>query len=215
MIARRATSRRARAAALGLVALVAACNTPSPTASPTSSPPAPPGSASDATSSTPTSASGSVEPPSDGAAAIDMSLLGLLPPDVDGHPIEPSPEAAAESAANPELAQHADSIAVGVAVDAATDSFVVASVVKLKPGVFDEEFYRDWRDSFDEGVCGQAGGVAGNAEAVIDERTVHIGTCAGGVHTFHVHLEEPDVLVSVNVVGDATLGQQLLETLPD
>lgn len=143
-----------------------------------------------------------------------MGLLGLLPAAVDGHPIEPSQDAAAESATDAALADHAQSIAVGVSVDPATDTFVVASVVKLKPGVFDDAFYRDWRDSFDEGVCGQAGGVIGNAEAEIDDRTVYIGTCAGGVHTYHVHLENPDAIVSLNVVGDATSGQELMENLP-
>ena len=144
-----------------------------------------------------------------------MGLLRLLPSDVGGHPIEESEEAALESVNDVSLWPHADAIAVGVSVDPATDTFVVASVVKLKPGVFDEGFYRDWRDSFDEGVCGQAGGVVGNAEATIDERTVFIGTCAGGVHTYHVYLEEPDAIVSLNVVGDATVGQELLENLPD
>ena len=84
----------------------------------------------------------------------------------------------------------------GLAVDQATGNLVVASVVKLKPGVFSDEFFRDWRDSFDEGVCGQAGGVTGNAQATMDGRTVYIGTCEGGVHTYHVHLEGPDVIVS-------------------
>ena len=144
-----------------------------------------------------------------------MGLLDLLPADIDGHAIEESAEAAAESATDAALAAHAESIAVGVATDPATNTFVVASVVKLKPGVFDEEFYRDWRDSFDEGVCAQAGGVVGNAEAQIDERTVYIGTCAGGVHTYHVHLDGPDVIISANSVGDGRLGEQLMDSLPD
>ena len=213
MIARTVAPRRAIAAAFGLALVVAACQPPTPpgTATPPASQP-PPASSVAAPSG---SAGSSVVPGSAGSVAIDMGLLSLLPASVDGHPIEESPEAAAESATDAALAEHAQSIAVGVSVDPATDTFVVASVVKLKPGVFDDEFYRDWRDSFDEGVCGQAGGVVGNAEAQIDGRTVYIGTCAGGVHTYHVHLEEPDAIVSLNVVGDATVGQELLENLPD
>jgi hypothetical protein len=106
-------------------------------------------------------------------------------------------------------------MAVGLVVDPATESFAVASVVKLKPGVYDDEFHRDWRDSFDEGVCAEAGGVEGNAEAQIDGETVYIGTCTGGVHTYHVYLEESDALVSVNAVGEARLGEELMETLPE
>ena len=147
--------------------------------------------------------------------AIDPSLLDLLPRSIGSIPITPSPEAAAEPAADASLAASAQSLAVGLAVDQATGNLVVASVVKLKPGVFSDEFFRDWRDSFDEGVCGQAGGVAGNAQATIDGRTVYIGTCEGGVHTYHVHLEGPDVIISLNAVGEGRMGEQLMESLPD
>jgi hypothetical protein len=87
--------------------------------------------------------------------------------------------------------------------------------VKLKPGVFSDAFIRDWRDSIDQGVCGQAGGVSGNAQATMDGRTVYIGTCEGGVHTYHVHLDGPDVIISANSVGDGRLGEQLMDSLPD
>jgi hypothetical protein len=147
--------------------------------------------------------------------AIDPSLLKLLPAQVGGIPLVGSPEAAADPASDPSLAAHAQSIAVALAVDQASGDLVVASVVKLKPGVFSDEFFRDWRDSFDEGVCGQAGGVVGNAQATIDGRTVYIGTCEGGVHTYHVHLEGPDVIISLNAVGEGRMGEQLMESLPD
>ena len=57
--------------------------------------------------------------------------------------------------------------------------------------------------------------MSGPAEAELDGRTVYIGTCAGGVHTYHVHLEDQDVLVSVNAVGESRLGEELMKTLPD
>jgi hypothetical protein len=156
--------------------------------------------------------------PSDAASplvAIDPALLDLLPATVGGNPLVASPDAATDPASDPSLAKSAQSIAVGLAVDQASGDLVVASVVKLKPGVFSDEFFRDWRDSFDQGVCGQAGGVAGNAQATMDGRTVFIGTCDGGVHTYHVHLEGPDVIVSLNSVGEGRLGEQLMESLPD
>jgi hypothetical protein len=146
---------------------------------------------------------------------IDPALLDLLPDSVGGRPLEESPETAAGSASEPALARTAEGIAVAVAVDPATDNFLVASVVELKPGIFGDEFFRDWRDSFDEAVCAQAGGVGGNAQAEIDGRTVYIGTCSGGSHTYHVHLEQRDVILSVNAVGDAKFGEQLVENLPD
>ena len=160
----------------------------------------------------PPAASATIAPST--AVTVDLSLLDLLPDEIAGHPIEASPEAAAESTGDPVLATSAEAMAVGIAADPATGSFAVASVVQLKPGVYDEEFFRDWRDSFDEGVCGQAGGVSGNAEAEIGGRTVYIGTCAGGVHTYHVYLEARDAIVSVNSVGETRLGEHLMEDLP-
>ena len=196
-------------AAAVAAALVAACG-PSPTPSPSlsASPPAP---SSIATGSPTTGL------PASSAAliAIDPSLLQLLPRDVAGHPFEASAEAAAESASDPSLAATTDAIAVAIAADPATSSFVVASVARLKPGVFDEGFFRDWRDSFDEAVCAQAGGVSGNAQAEIDGRTVYIGTCAGGSHTYHARLEGANAILSVNAIGDARLGEELMKTLPD
>ena len=67
----------------------------------------------------------------------------------------------------------------------------------LIPGVFDEPTFRSWRDTFDEGVCLQAGGVGGHAETQIAGRTVYIGTCTGGVTTYHVRLAERNAIVSI------------------
>jgi hypothetical protein len=198
------------AATLVVAVLISACGSSGPTPSTSQSLPSEPRS-----SAGPTTTSSSTPGASRGLVAIDPGLLDLLPATVSGLPLEDSPETAAASAADPALARSAESIAVGLVVDPATESFAVASVVKLRPGVFDEEFFRDWRDSFDEGVCAQAGGVEGNAEAAIDGRTVFVGTCAGGVHTYHVHLEDSDVLVSVNAVGSGRLGEELMEALPD
>ena len=193
--------------ALALLAVAACGPAPSVTVQPTPDRASPTGAA-----STPPPASTTRAPST--LVGVDPSLLDLLPDAVAGHPIEEAPEAAAESTADALLAQSAESIAVGIAADPATSSFAVASVVHLKPGVFNEEFFRDWRDSFDQGVCEQAGGVSGNAEAEIEGRTVYIGTCAGGVHTYHVYLEGRDAIVSVNSVGDARLGEELMKDLP-
>lgn len=217
MSSRPSSGRRTAAAPIvALAALVAVVAIGCDPARPTPPASAPGGAASEP----PPSAAGPSPGPSGAAApsplvAIDPSLLDLLPKSIGSIPITPSPEAAAEPAADASLAKSAQSLAVGLAVDQATGNLVVASVVRLKPGVFSDEFFRDWRDSFDEGVCGQAGGVAGNAQATVDGRTVFIGTCEGGVHTYHVHLEGPDVIVSLNAVGNGRMGEQLMDSLPD
>ena len=213
MIRRPSSRRPAAATVLAVVLAVAAigCDpaTPTPSATPT---PAPAGTSSPVSNASPGPSGAVAASP---LVAIDPALLDLLPKTIGSIPVMPSPESAAEPASDASLAASAQSLAGGLAVDQATGNLVVASVVKLKPGVFSDEFFRDWRDSFDQGVCGQAGGVTGNAQATMDGRTVYIGTCEGGVHTYHVHLEGPDVIVSLNSVGDSRLGEQLMDSLPD
>jgi hypothetical protein len=211
VIARSGAGRRAAAAWLVLAVVAGACGTTNPIPSP---PRATALAATTGPSASATTAPSSGSRPST-LVAIDPTLLDLLPDAVGGIALVESPEAAAESASDASLGRTAQSLAVAVGVDAASNNLVVASVVKLRPGIYSDEFFRDWRDSFDESVCGQAGGVAGNAQATIDGRTVYIGTCSGGVHTYHVHLEGPDAILSVNSVGDGRLGEQLVETLPD
>jgi hypothetical protein len=87
------------------------------------------------------------------------------------------------------------------------------TVARVKPGLFGDLFYRGWRDTFDAAVCEQAGGVAGHAEAEIAGRQTFIGTCAGGVHTYHVHLPDQDVIVSMQAVGDGRFGERVVEGL--
>ncbi|MFL5770838.1 MAG: hypothetical protein ACJ765_12240 [Chloroflexota bacterium] len=205
MIARSRLGRRQAAASVAVVvagAVFAGCTAPAP--SPTPSPPP----ASVAPASPP-----AATPVPSSAVGVDPGLLDLLPEAVGGLPFEPAPDAAAKSVDDPDLAEHAEALAVAIAADPAGSNFVVASVVKLQQGAFDDDFFRDWRDSFDEGVCSQAGGVTGNAEATIEDRKVFIGTCGGGVHTYHVHLANPDRIVSLNVVGDPLLGDQLMASL--
>jgi hypothetical protein len=90
---------------------------------------------------------------------------------------------------------------------------VYAVVVRLLPDAMDETAFRDWRDSFDEGACSLADGVAGHAETETGGRTVYIGTCTGGLRTYHVWLEDRGVLISASAVGERRLGEHLVENL--
>jgi hypothetical protein len=155
--------------------------------------------------------SGSPTPTS--AVAVDPSLLEVLPETVDGVPIAESADGEAEALADPGLGAVAVGVAAGLAVDAGSGEFVYVVVVRLRPGAMTDERFRDWRDSFDEGACSQAGGVTGNAEAQIGGRTVYIGSCGGGVRTYHAWLAEPGLLVSASAVGERRLGERLVEGL--
>ena len=155
------------------------------------------------------------EPTGAPAIAVDATLLDLLPSTVAGVPLTADPQTAAESATDPTLAASLRSIAIAAAFgpQASGDlgDYAVATVAKLRPGVFGDGWFRDWRDSFDAGVCGQAGGVSGHAQATIDGRPVFIGTCAGGVHTWNVYLPREDVVVSTQGVGDGRYGEQVID----
>jgi hypothetical protein len=141
---------------------------------------------------------------------IDPSLLEVLPSMVAGLPVTAADPSGAD---DPGLVQTVERMAQGVVIDPATGDFAYASVIVLEPGVFDEAFYRSWRDSFDEGACSQAGGVSGHAQTTIAGRTVFVGRCTGGVLTYHVRLDRPDAIVSVSSLGASRLGEQLLAGL--
>lgn len=183
-------------AACGAVPTAAPTSSETPIASPTQNLPT---STPDVTSSAP--------------VAIDPSLLAILPATVHGIELIESPEAEIAALAGPELAAVGSAMAAGIAVDTTTGQFVYAVVVQLEPGAMDDAVFRDWRDSYDEGACSQAGGVTGNAEAQIGGRTAFIGSCSGGVLTYHVWLVDRGVLISASAAGDRRLGELLMENL--
>jgi hypothetical protein len=151
---------------------------------------------------------------------VDAGLLAVLPRTVAGMPLVADAETSAEIAADPSLAATADGIALAaafgpLATDDTGGDYAVATVVRLRPDVFSDGFFREWRDSFDAGVCGQAGGVSGHAQAVLAGRTVWIGTCAGGVHTYHATLRDDTVLVSLQGAGPGRFGEQIMAGLTE
>jgi hypothetical protein len=148
--------------------------------------------------------------------AIDPTLLSIVPSTVDGLAITPDAETAAQIAADRALADDVDSLAVGLAVGPGTsgaDNLAIVNVVRLRDGVFGESFFRGWRDSYDEAACAPAGGVAGHAQAQLDGRLVHIGTCAGGAITYHTALEADGIIVAITSVGERRLGEQIVSNL--
>ncbi|MEO8469003.1 MAG: hypothetical protein ABI573_04980 [Chloroflexota bacterium] len=198
-------SLRAQAVAATLAIALAACG-PAPSVAPTRT---------DAPIASPTqhlpTGTPSVEPSS--SVAIDASLLAILPARVDGIEVVESPEAEIAALAGPELAAVGSAMAAGIAVDATSGQFVYAVVVRLEPGAVTDAVFRDWRDSYDEGACSQAAGVTGKAEAQIGGRTVYIGSCGGGVLTYHVWLADQGILISASAVGDRRLGEALMGNL--
>ena len=189
---------------------VAACGGPSPTSTPAASQGIPP--TQPASTATPAETAG----PGSSASAADLpvddpALLALLPATIDDVAVTEEPESFAEAIGDPDFVASVESAAFPFV----TQSGDLASgvVARLRPGVFSDAFFRDWRDSYNTGACAQAGGVVGNAEAELGGRTVYIASCAGGLLVYHVYLPGRNVLVSMFSLGERRFGEQLMNGL--
>jgi hypothetical protein len=198
--------RRWAGAVLVLIAAATAtsgCGTPPPSTSPAASRAAP------GPSATPSSSASETR--------VDATLLAILPPEIGGVELTADEATAVGVVSDPALGVSVEGLAVAAAFGPiATDTtldYVVVTLARLRPGVFGDGFFRDWRDSFDGAVCEQAGGVDGHAEAVIAGRQTFIGTCAGGVRTYHVYLPTWNVVVSMQGSGDGRFGERVVEGL--
>lgn len=181
--------------------------TPAPSSTPavTASPPqSTPGSPSTDASPSPSSSSAS-------RAVEDPTLIAVLPADIDGNLVMLESQAFSEAITDASFATNIKTAAFGIVV--AGNDLASAVVAKPLDGVFSDAWFRDWRDSYNEGACAQSGGVARNAEAELGGRTVYIGTCAGGLRTYHAWIEDRGLLVSAFSIGEGQFGEQLMAGL--
>lgn len=203
-------TRRALFAGVATAIAIWSCAQPSP--SPSSSTPQPTAIAA-APSTSPASSPGSIPPSPSGLVAVDPALLRLLPASVEGIDLVESPDAEADAIDDPVVPTVGTAVAGAFAADVDSGDFVYALVVRLRPGAMNDALFRSWRDTFDEGACSQAGGVTGHAEADIGGRKTYIGSCAGGLHTYHVWLPTQQRLVSMSALGERRFGEQVLRNL--
>lgn len=159
-----------------------------------------------APSATPTAPSDASLDPA--AIAVDPDLLSYLPPAVAGSPLVPDPASAGRIAVDPSLGDAVSAIAVALVVVATGDDedLAIANVVRLRRGVFSDTFFADWRASYDLAACEPAGGATGESPRTIAGFPAFVGTCAGGVTTYHVHRSDDGILVSITSVGRRDLG---------
>lgn len=146
---------------------------------------------------------------------VDPALLDVLPDTIDGVPVTADLETAADIAAEGSIAPFVSAIALATAFGpVATDEladYAVVTVARLHPGTFSDLFFRGWRDTFDAGVCEQAGGVEpGTAETEIGGHRTFVGTCVGGVHTYHLYLPANDLIVSMQGVGPGRFAERII-----
>lgn len=195
------------AVALAAIAASGCMSSPSPSASP-------PGFASAAVrpsaSAAPASASRGPASGQPATVEVDPALLELLPGEVAGVALEFDAQASADAARASGVAASARSLAYAVAADAASGDIAIVTVAQPRESGFDEEAFRDWRDTYDGEACSSRGGVRGNATAVLEGRTVHIGTCEADGHTYHAWVEGSQTVISAFAIGPARIGERLM-----
>jgi hypothetical protein len=146
-------------------------------------------------------------------AVIDSALLQYLPESIEAFPVTEALDEAALALADPALTGIATALDVGLALDESTGNLVIAHVVRLREGAFDDGTYRQWRDSYDDGACAAAGGVNARAEIPIDGRTVFVTSCVGDLRVYHVWIEDQHLLISASSVGAGRFGELLMGEL--
>ena len=118
---------------------------------------------------------------SSAGTAVDPTLLTSLPATVDGTVLTEDADTEHQDVTDPANAADLAGLAVAIAVDTDSGDLAVASVVRVRPGVFSDAYFKDWRSTFDTGACSQAGGVSATGQAVIGGRDAFTATCSGGL----------------------------------
>ena len=158
-----------------------------------------------------TGASGSgacTMPPGAAAPVPDPTLLDLLPSSVGGAAVAQEPDSFAQAVADPCFAANVDRAAFPIVVSGSDLSSGV--LAHVRPGVYSDAFFGDWRATYDIGACGQAGGVVAHAEETVAGRTTYVTDCGGGVRVYHTYLAGDGVIVSLVSIGPADLGGQVM-----
>jgi hypothetical protein len=195
--------------------LLAACGVPAPTA-PTATTPSSASVAPTTMAATPLAtpvmqSAGSGSPQSSASVAEDPSLLGILPASVAGVAVNQEHQAFTDATADPAFADSIEAAAFAVAVDGG--DLASGLVARPRAGRYSDAWFRDWRETYDQGACGQAGGVGRRAEALLGGRTVYITSCTGGLRVYHAYVEQRGLVVSLFSLGERRFGEQLMAGL--
>jgi len=154
----------------------------------------------------------SASPPDDATGVVlDPTVLDVLPASVDGVPVQEDADEAAKLLTTLDLGRLAEAADAGVAVNGS--NLVVAWAVRLREDAFGDAAFQQWRDSYDLGACSAAGGVVGRAQAELGGRNTYVTSCVAALRTYHVWLEDRNLLISASSVGEGRFGEKLMSTL--
>jgi hypothetical protein len=183
--------------------------TPSPSTVAPASPSTPLGSTSPSPSPSP---SVSVAGSPGGSVAADPGLFAVIGGDSDQLDFRYDSDTTASVGTDPGVAADAKGLAIGlytVRGQQPVTDYGIVSILQLRDPGRNEDWFRAYRDSYDESACAQAGGVARHAQTVMSGHTVFIAGCAGGAFTYHLRSRDGALVVSITSVGPADLGSRL------
>ncbi len=87
--------------------------------------------------------------------------------------------------------------------------FVIA--MHARQGALADQRFGDWRETYGQGACEDAGGVVGSAESTIGERQVFVVRCVEGEIVYYVPLADCGELLTIDAVSTRDLGRTLVE----
>lgn len=149
--------------------------------------------------------------PSGATIQEDATLLQLLPASIAGASVTIEPDSFAQEANDPSFVASVDRAAFAIAVSG--PDLASGVVAHLRPGVYSDKMFEDWRASYDEGACAAASGVLAHAQESLGSRTIYVTTCGGGLRVYHTYLASKGVIVSLFSTGAQDFGGQLVAGL--
>ncbi len=146
--------------------------------------------------------------PSGATVTLDPSLLAVLPPSVGGVPVSQEPESFVEAVKDQAFVASIDRAVFAIAVSGG--DLASGVIAHVRPGVYSDKMFADWRASYDDGACAQSSGVAAHAEETLAGRTTYVTTCGGGLRIYHTYLASQGVIVSLFSTGVQDFGAKLM-----
>jgi hypothetical protein len=137
--------------------------------------------------------------------------MSILPTAVAGVAVTQEPDSFSQAIADRCFVANVDRAVFPIAVSGG--DLASGVVAHLRPGVYSDAFFADWRSSYDDGACAQSSGVAATADQTLGGRTIYVTTCGGGLRVYHAYLPGAGVIVSLFSTGPNRLGEQVMARL--
>jgi hypothetical protein len=141
---------------------------------------------------------------------ISPSLLSYIPISVGGSTLIEDVTQEIQALDDPAYAAAFTSYYAARINDITAPNWLLVTLQERKPDAQNEEFYAQWRDDWFKVSCSQAEGLGSASTETINDLTVDIGSCNGGVVSYVLALDN-GVLVSMMDLGPRRLGRQLVQ----